>query len=406
MIINLVKKFSPPKKQSPKIRQAVKRIARSMVEEAAKIKKGEKVLIWFDPLGLQLVKELYLLCQKKTNKISFFMRDLEKDAQMAKKLPKKVLEHYFDEEKALVEGVDVILIVRGPKNPEIMGTVSSDRRNLYSKFYSQAHKKRIDLSVNWSLIYWPTQYEAKKEKMTYEQYFELFIKACDQPWKEIKKAQEKLVKILNKSKEIELIVNEKDTDPKKRTKVKLSTRGMTWVNSTIDLNFPGAEVYTAPILTSVNGQIFAPGEYLQDGKIIKDIYLKIKNGKIIEAQAEKNNEALQSILSRGEGARYFGEVALGTNPGLTRRFFNALLNEKVGGSFHMAIGHCYTFTNYGGKPVRVNNGNTEEKTPIHWDLTLLMHPSFGGGKVLVDGKIISENGKFLDPKLSILNPKN
>ncbi len=193
----------------------------------------------------------------------------------------------------------------------------------------------------------------------------------------------------------------------------MSIDGMTFCNSTIDLNYPGSEVFSAPVLHSVNGQIYAEGEYLKDGYLIKNIFLKIENGRIVEAHADSGNEELQAILNRddqkpGFGSRFFGEVALGTNPGLTRRFFNSLLNEKVGGSFHMAIGHCYSYNEYDGQPVKVNNGNTEDKTSLHWDLTILMHrkpDGSGGGRVIVDGEIIQLDGKFLDPDLAILNPK-
>ena len=138
---------------------------------------------------------------------------------------------------------------------------------------------------------------------------------------------------------------------------------------------------------------------------MRDIRFVIEDGKIVEAYAAENEAGLLRILSNGEGARYFGEVALGTNPGLTRRFFNPLLNEKVAGSFHMAEGHCYTHTEYDGKAVNVNNGNTDDRTTNHWDVTIQMTPQFGGGRVLVDGTLIQENGQFLDPRLAVLNPK-
>src|SRR4030042_7091542 len=138
---------------------------------------------------------------------------------------------------------------------------------------------------------------------------------------------------------------------------------------------------------------------------MKNIYLRIENGRIVEAYAEEGNDGLQALLNRddkesGFGSRYFGECALGTNGGLLRRFFNPLLNEKVGGSFHMAIGSCYKITEYAGEPVNVNNGNTKDKTSLHWDLTILMHrraDGLGGGRVLVDGEEIQIDGRFLDP---------
>jgi len=232
----------------------------------------------------------------------------------------------------------------------------------------------------------------------------LFFEACNQPWREIKVAQAKLVEKLNKGRRLKFIANQNDPDESKRTYLTMSIEEMTFINSTIDRNYPGSEVYSAPVLESVIGQLYAPGKYLYEGKLMENIYLKVKEGKIIEAYAEKGNGELQEILAQGERARYFGEVALGTNPGLTRRFFDEMLNEKVAGSFHLAIGFCHEDTEDEGIPVNVNNGNTKEKTPVHWDLTVLMHPNFGGGRVILDGEVIQENGKFLAPELEILNP--
>ncbi len=279
---------------------------------------------------------------------------------------------------------------------------------LYRNRYAEVHKRRIEGSVRWNAFLWPTQYEANKERLPYDEYFRTYMEACNQPWESIKKAQDKLKKKLDRGKYLRLVADEDNPDQRKRTNLVMSIEGMTFVNSTILRNYPGSEVFSAPVLDSVNGQIYAEGEYIYDGRLMKNIFFKVEKGVIIEAKAEKGDEGLQEILSRGVGARKFGEVALGTNPGLTRRFFNELLNEKVSGSFHMAIGHCYEYDQYDGEPVHVNNGNSRDKTPNHWDLTILMHrkpDGSGGGKVILDGELIQEDGKFKDKELAILNPK-
>lgn len=396
----------------PFITQAIKNTAAAMVEEAAKIQPGQKVLLWFDAPGqqsiqnLHLVKELYLRCLAKGAEVSFFMRDLDQDAQIITQLTTDGIRHLFDEEDKLINEADVMLIIRGPEHPEVMKTVDQELKSAYHSRYAEIHQRRVRGEVKWTLMLWPTAYEAAREGLPEQEYFREYMEACNQPWRAIKEAQSKLKSILDKAEHLEIFANEQDPNPLRRTHVSMSIKDMTFCNSTIDNNYPGSEVFSAPVLSSVNGQIFAEGEYLYNGFLMKNIFLKIKDGKIVEAVAEEGNEGLQKILSQGEGARYFGEVALGTNPGLSRRFFNSLLNEKVGGSFHMAIGHCYEFSEYGGEPVNINNGNTEEKTSNHWDLTILMHrksDGTGGGRVLVDGITIQIDGMFLDPELEVLN---
>ena len=410
-LIHLVDLVEPNK--DPFISISIKNTAAAIVEEAAQVKKDQKVLIWFDSPGIELVKEMYLRCLAIGAEVKFFMRDYEGDAVSLSELDENGVKHMFDQEAKLMNWAENVLIVRNPGDPEAMARAPKDKVNLYMQRYSEVHKGRSDGTVEWALFLWPTEYEAKKEGITHLEYFKQVMEACNQPWEEIKKVQYKVKEKLDEGKLLELHANENDPDPTKQTHVIMSINGMTFCNSTVDRNYPGSEVFSAPVLHTVNGQIYAEGDYLEDGYLMKNITLKIKDGRIYEAYAEEGNEGLQAILNRddkesGFGSKYFGEVALGTNPGLTKRFFNPLLNEKVGGSFHMAIGHCYSETEYNGDPVVVNNSNTDAKTSLHWDLTILMHPKengLGGGRVIVDGNVIQQDGKFIDPELDILNPK-
>lgn len=393
---------------APKVEKATNFIARSMVEEAINLGPNKKVLIIFDnPLGKNLALNIGQICDsKKSKEVIFFLRDLEKEVTLACRKSEKPLKNYFSKLKKVNDQADIIFLIRADKNPEIFKKISLSRQEIYEKLQHETNQRRIAGLVPWCLIYWPTEYEAKKESLDYETYFDLFWEACNQPWLEIKKAQKKLIEKLDQGRILEFKINENDPNPKRRTNLKMSIEGMTFVNSTIDLNYPGSEVYSAPVLSSVEGQIFFPGEYQYEGKSIEDIFLNLKKGQIEEFSAIKGKEFLEEILNRGEGAKYLGEVAFGTNPGLKRKFFNTLLNEKVGGSIHLAIGHCYeNEKDEDGRLIKVNNGNTQDKTSVHWDLSLLMHPQYGGGKVLLDGKLIQENGQFLDPALAILNPK-
>ncbi len=399
--------------KDPLISTTIRNTAGAIVEDAAQVKSGQRVLIWFDAPGIELVKEMDLRCKAIGADVKFFMRDYEGDAAVLAELDQNGIEAMFDAEADLMDWAENVLIVRNPEDPEAMSRAPKDKVGAYMQRYSEVHRRRIDGTVDWTLFLWPTEYEAEKEGLPHDEYFRQVMEACNQPWGEIKKAQKIVKETLDKGNVLELHANEDDPDPMKQTHVSMSIEGMTFCNSTIDRNYPGSEVFSAPVLHSINGQIYAEGEYLEDGYLMKNIYLRIENGRIVEAFAEEGNEGLQAILDRddkesGFGSRFFGEVALGTNPGLTKRFFNPLLNEKVGGSFHMAMGHCYSHTEYAGDQVNVNNGNTEEKTSLHWDLTILMHSKAdgsGGGRVVVDGESIQQDGKFIDPALDILNPK-
>ena len=104
------------------------------------------------------------------------------------------------------------------------------------------------------------------------------------------------------------------------------------------------------------------------------------------------------FLLGDEGARWTGELGIGTNPHLKKHVANGLLVEKIGGSFHMALGHPYTYTEYGGEPVKVDNGN---KSDLHWDLTTMLHGK--DGCIYLDGRAVMKDGRWLDDKYAVLN---
>jgi aminopeptidase len=250
------------------------------------------------------------------------------------------------------------------------------------------------------LIYWPTEKEAAVEGLSYEQYVDLFLNACNQPWREIQTAQAHLVELLNRASTLEIDANPRDLDAGRRTHLRMDIGPMRFVNSTIDRNFPGSEVFAAPVRDSVEGQLFACGLYTHDGRRMEDIFLRAERGRVVEARARVGEADLLAVLDTDDGARYFGEIALGTNPGLRRRVLNGLLNEKVGGSFHITPGRAYQFTEYEGQPVVVDNGN---RSQVHWDIAVPMLPAYGGGEVRLDGDPVQVDGRFLDPALAVLN---
>ena len=58
-----------------------------------------------------------------------------------------------------------------------------------------------------------------------------------------------------------------------------------------------------------------------------------------------------------------------------------LFDEKIGGTFHAAVGASYPES--GGK----------NESGLHWDMVCDLRQ---GGQIFVDGELISENGLFLD----------
>ena len=108
-------------------------------------------------------------------------------------------------------------------------------------------------------------------------------------------------------------------------------------------NIPTEELFTAPLKTGVNGVVYSSMPLVHDGAIIDKFHFVVKEGKIVEAHAEKGEETLKGAISVDEGASYFGEVALVPydSPISNQKilFYNTLFDENA--ACHLAFGEAY-----------------------------------------------------------------
>ena len=107
--------------------------------------------------------------------------------------------------------------------------------------------------------------------------------------------------------------------------------------------------------------------------------LRFRAGRVVDATAAKGEEFLLRMLERDAGARTLGEIAIGCNYAIQRYTRNTLFDEKIGGTFHVALGAAYP-----------ESGGTN-KSALHWDMVCDLR---AGGRVEADGRVISENGQF------------
>jgi len=233
-----------------------------------------------------------------------------------------------------------------------------------------------------AVIPYPTQSFAQEAGMSLFEYQEFVAKACfldkEDPvkeWKNLSMRQEKYVNRLNKVKRMRFI--SEDTD------LSLSVEDRSWVNSDGHVNMPSGEVFTSPVENSAQGRIrfTYPGIYHGMGREVEDIILTFKNGEVVKASSKKGENFLKEILETDEGAKRIGEIAIGTNAGITQFTKNMLFDEKMGHCIHLALGRCPSPMGTGGK----------NRSFIHWDLLKDMR----NGQIYADDELVYENGKFI-----------
>jgi aminopeptidase len=178
------------------------------------------------------------------------------------------------------------------------------------------------------------------------------------------------------------------------TELDFSIAGLPAVSCYGRRNVPDGEVYTAPVLNSVNGHVAYNVPSNHWGQTYENIVLEFEHGKIVSADCKGDTAKLREIFASDEGASYIGEFSFGVNPLLREPVGNTLFDEKITGSIHFTPGRAYA---------KADNGN---RSSLHWDLIQIQRPEYGGGEIWFDGQLIRRDGLFVPQDLQALNPEN
>lgn len=283
-----------------------------------------------------------------------------------------------------MESFEGYLNIRAPFSPGDEDKVPADNGR-YAKVQAanrplnQLYFSRIaDGSMRRCLCQYPTPAGAQTAGMSLAEYEQFVYGACklndEDPaaeWLKLREVQQVYVDYLNQADRIHYRGPNID--------ITFSVKGRKWMNSDGRSNMPSGEVFSAPVEDSVNGKVRFSYPCVYMGQDVEDVELTVENGYITHWDARKGKGVLDKVFSV-DGARWFGEVAVGTNYDIQRITRNILFDEKIGGSIHMAVGQSYK-----------QCGGRNEST-VHWDMITDMRD---GGEIIADGEVIYRNGKFL-----------
>ena len=261
-------------------------------------------------------------------------------------------------------------------DPKRLSAMQAAKKPLMELFLNRASQG----SLHWVGTQYPTQASAQDAEMSLSEYSDFVFNAglLNQPdpvaaWKKISERQQRLADLLNGKGDYHVVAGN-------GTDVRMSVAGMRWINCDGHENFPDGEVFTGPVIDSVNGQINFSFPAVHHGRECDGVKLTFKNGKVVDASASKGQEFLFSMLDMDAGSRFLGECAIGTNFGITRYTRNTLFDEKIGGTVHFALGAGYPET-----------GNKNE-SGLHWDMVVDLRR---GGFVEIDGVKVNVDGRFI-----------
>ena len=113
---------------------------------------------------------------------------------------------------------------------------------------------------------------------------------------------------------------------------------------TYNPNIPSEEVFTSPMRGDAEGIVYSTRPLSYRGVMIENFSIRFEGGKVVEVHAEKNEDALRTMVAMDEGAAMLGECALVPYDSPIRNsgimFYNTLFDENA--ACHLALGAGFT----------------------------------------------------------------
>jgi len=349
-----------------------KQLGELLVNYSAEVKSGERVMIAMSELeSFPLVQAVYEAAIRAGAfpQVQFLSETLRHSVL---KYGNEEQLHWVPEIEAYgMEWADVYFGLRGAHNLYEYWDIPASRLSV-----NQAATGKIS-SLRWEktrccLVRIPDAEFAQQAETDVETITNMFFNACLIDWKAEGARWRQWAERLNKASTVHLVGHETD--------LSFSVEGRRWMVGDGRMNMPDGEIATSPVAETIDGQIYFEFPGVLGGRLMHDIRLRWKQGRLVEASSSSNQDFLLAIVNTDAGSNLIGEFALGTNPGVTMFCKDILIDEKIGGTIHVALGRAYS-----------ECGGTN-KSAIHWDI---VKDTRREGTVYADGEPILQNGVFL-----------
>jgi len=359
----------------------LQKLAQLLINYSLEIRPGDKLRITSAPAAAPLLREVYREALR-AGAYPTVRIEMEELTELSLRVASPdQLRYVSDIDRQEVEYFDATLNILADENTKALSSVAAERMAARQQARAPLLKRRLERAaqgeLRWCLTLFPTQAYAQDASMSLEEYQEFVFAAgrLNEPdpaaaWREVEREQQRLADYLAKHDRLHFLAPGTD----------LSVRvgGRTWMNSCGHRNFPDGETFTGPIEDSANGTVRFTYPAIYGGREVEGIRLTFQDGRVVEATADKGEDYLQALLDQDPGARYLGEVAFGLNYNIRRFTGDILFDEKIGGTFHIALGQSYPQT--GGR----------NQSGLHWDLICDLRE----GEVFADGERCCAGGRF------------
>ncbi len=359
------------------------KLAEVLVDYSLAIKPGHKVVIDGSVTAAPLMRAAYARVLRAGGHPLLDVDLPGTDELFYKLASEEQLRHIPEPAKLIVETFDARIAVISEDNTKSLSNVDPQRmlirRQARTGLMKTFMRRSAARELRWVVVLYPTNAHAQDAEMSITEYEDFVFRSClpdlQDPvgyWQRFSTWQQAIINWFRGKDRVHV------TAP--GTEIRFSIAGRTFENCDGHHNLPDGEIYTGPIEDSVEGEVHFSYPAIYSGREVTGIRLWFEKGRVIRASADKNEEFLLSVLETDEGARRVGEFALGTNPGIDRFTREILFDEKINGSFHLALGAGYPET------------GSKNESAVHWDMICDLRQ---GGEIRVDDQVLYRDGRFV-----------
>lgn len=359
--------------------------AKILIDHSTHVGSGDRVAITTTTTAEPLVRALYALVLDRGGH-PHVLFDLDgQDELLFSHAREDQLDFVPLFHKIAFEEFDVLIKIRAETNTRGLASVDPQRqarrqKAMFSLIQAQL-ERGADKTLRWVSTLYPTNAYAMESGMGFNEYQDFVFSAMHADegtpdpvahWQGVEKEQQRIIDLIQGGDRVELKGPNVD--------LSLSIKDRVFMNACGEHNMPDGEIYTGPVEDSANGWVRYTYPAMYHGRIVEGIELKFEGGKVVQASAKENEDYLLKMLDTDAGSRYIGEFAIGTNFEIDRFTKSILFDEKIGGTFHMALGAGYPET------------GSQNKSDIHWDMICDLRED---SQIKVDGEVVYKNGEFV-----------
>jgi aminopeptidase len=344
--------------------------ARLLVDYCIKVQPGWQVLVMSTPLARPLVQAVVQQIARRGAYALVRLNFPSTEVAWAREAPEALLGEMPSIDRHQHESSNAEIVIRAPENVREEASLDAGRKNLLRKAMRPVIARRQAVLVPWITCVYPTPALAQEAGMSLAEYEDFVYTACLLDWPEEGRRMRRIADRFDRAATVRVVADGTDL-----TMSLAERRGRVGEGYG---NMPGGEVFYSPIEDSANGVVtFNDYPAITGGEEVDGIRLVFRDGRVVDASAQRNETLLLRTIDADAGARVLGEIGLGCNPHIQRHTKNILFDEKMYGTIHLALGSG--FPRIGGK----------NESSVHWDIIKDMRR---GGQILCDGELVQRDG--------------